>query len=121
MSKSISYEALIEKYCLLQKDVLKITNAVLRDASLQEIQSELNGRLTQERIYVVARSICNDLVGEDINLVAPKMVKERKLLGAKASKQKGEGSSTSSREGYSSSQSAEDVMSALAELFYELK
>lgn len=118
--KDISYEKIIERYCLEQKDILLITNGVLNNVSLSEIQSEMNGRLNKEKIYVIARSICKDLVGEDIISVAPLMAKEREALVKKSSTKSKAKNKQSDESETDSSQSAEDIINMIAELMYEV-
>jgi len=124
MSKSIDYEKLIEKYCLSNTDVLKVTNSILKNSGLDEIQSELNGRLTQEKIYVLVKSLCLDLMGEDISLVCPKIVKQRKKLSENAANKKsndGINLSNKKDKDFLENQSAEDIMKTLQEYFYEIE
>jgi len=118
--KDISYEKIIKRYCLEQNDILLITNAVLNNLSLSEIQSELNGRLNKEKIYVIARSICKELVGEDIISVAPLMAKEREELVEKSSKSNNRSNEESDDSDFETSQNAEDIINMLAELMYEV-
>lgn len=121
MSIKVNYEDLIKKYCLEQTDVLSITNAVLRDASLIEAQSEINGRLSQEKVYVIAKAICKDLVGEDINRVAPRMVADREVLAKQQIKSKNKSKLSKSKDDEdNSTSSAEDFMQMLSEAFYEV-
>lgn len=118
MNKDISYEKLIKRYCLDPEDVLIITNGVLNNSTLHDIQGEINGKLTKEKIYVIARALCQNLVGEDIALVAPVMSKERREMADKVAKKKSLASSGSESDD-KSAQSAEEVMNILSELFYE--
>lgn len=117
MSIKVNYEDLIKKYCLEQTDVLSITNAVLRNASLIEAQSEINGRLSQEKVYVIAKAICKDLVGEDIIKVAPKMYSDRENL---AKKRKTTKKKYEKAENVNDTTSIEEFMQILTESFYEV-
>lgn len=118
MSNTFEYEKLIKKYCLQKTDILLITDSVLKNKGLEETQSEINGRLSQEKIYVIAKSICQDLVGEDIAFVAPLMVKQRKELALK-NRTKSKGNKTIGNKLEDSSQSAEDILNILSEIFYD--
>jgi hypothetical protein len=115
MSRDIGYEKLIVKYSLNSKDILVITESILKNKSLSFLQSELNGRLTKQKLYVVAKSICRDLVGESLELVASEMVKERKLMANTSVN----ASNTLPKKDDQEFNSSEDILDELIDLFYE--
>lgn len=120
MNKDISYEKLIKRYCLDKEDILVITNGILNNETLHYIQGEIDCKLTKEKIYVIARSLCQNLIGEDISMVAPVMVKERREMAKGCTKAK-KAIRKNEDDTERSSQSAEEVMNILSELFYEYR
>ncbi len=86
MNKELSYESFMFRNSISEHQASSITECLLKNNNLTETYIKINKTLSREKIFVFAKLISKDLIGEKLIDTCPAMWHERdeiaKALGA---------------------------------------
>lgn len=83
-------EKIMIRFNLSAGDIDKISNCIMNKKGLKETAGLIDNKISLNSLYVVAKSFCEEYIGEDISITNPKMFSEKAAIDKRTKKDKEE-------------------------------